>query len=380
MIIHTNADVSSPLPSYDGRRPAHAPIFALTRREMVESLHYGSVAVVDVHGKLVAGWGDPFSITYLRSSAKPFQVLPFLEQGGIVRYGLSSQEIALMCASHSGTDEQVAVLRSIQARTGVHESDLKCGVHPLGHKPTIEAMRQRGESLSPNRNNCSGKHTGMLAFARMRDLSMEDYLDDSHPVQQEILHAFAELCSLPVEQVVVGVDGCSAPNFAVPLYHAALAYARLCDPVAGGVAPPSRVEACHRVTAAMLSCPEMVGGPGSFDTRLMDALGERLVCKGGAEGYLAMGLLPGALSVSSPALGIVLKVSDGDLAGHSRPAGDPLGRVRPAVALEILRQLGVLSPAQLDTLAEYGPAFPLQNWANITIGQGRPCFELEQGA
>jgi L-asparaginase len=129
----------------------------------------------------------------------------------------------------------------------------------------------------------------------------------------------------------------------------------------------------------MLTYPEMVGGPDSFDTRLMDALGERLVCKGGAEGYLAMGLLPGALSVSSPALGIVLKISDGDLAGHSRPAGDPLGRVRPAVALEILRQLGVLSPAQFDALAEYGPALPLQNWANITIGQGRPCFDLEQG-
>jgi len=379
LTIHTNADVPSPSPSHGGRRPAHAPIFALTRGEIVESLHYGSVTVVDVHGKLVAGWGDPFTITYLRSSAKPFQVLPFLEQGGIARYGLSAQEIALMCASHSGTDEQVAVLRSIQARAGVQESDLRCGVHPLGHKPTIEAMRQRGESLSPNRNNCSGKHTGMLAFARMRGLSTDDYLDGSHPVQQEILHAFAELCSLPVEQVVVGVDGCSAPNFAVSLYHAALAYARLCDPVAGGVAPPSRVEACHRVTAAMLSFPEMVGGPGSFDTRLMDALGERLVCKGGAEGYLAMGLLPGALSVSSPALGIVLKISDGDLAGHSRPAGDPLGRVRPAVALEILRQLGVLSPAQLVALAEYGPAFPLQNWANITIGQGRPCFELEQG-
>ena len=380
LTIHTNADVSSPVPSHDGRHPAHAPIFALTRGEIVESLHYGSVAVVDVHGKLVAGWGDPLSITYLRSSAKPFQVLPFLEQGGIVRYGLSSQEIALMCASHSGTDEHVAVLRSLQARAGVHESDLKCGVHPLGHKPTIDAMRQRGESLSPNRNNCSGKHTGMLAYARMRGLSTEDYLDGSHPVQQEILHAFAELCSLPVKQVVLGVDGCSAPNFAVPLYHAALAYARLCDPVAGGVAPPSRVEACHRVTAAMLSFPEMVGGPGGFDTRLMDALGERLVCKGGAEGYLAMGLLPGALSVSSPALGIVLKISDGDLAGHSRPAGDPLGRVRPAVALEILRQLGVLLPAQFDALAEYGPALPLQNWANITIGQGHPCFELEPGA
>jgi L-asparaginase II len=380
LTIRTNADVFSPLPSYGGRLPAHAPIFALTRGDIVESVHYGSLAVVDVHGKLVAGWGDPYSIAYLRSSAKPFQVLPFLEQGGADRYGLTPHEIALICASHSGTDEQVAVLRSIQTKTGVQESDLRCGVHPLGHKATIEAMRQRGESLSPNRNNCSGKHTAMLAFARMRGLSPADYLDSSHPIQQEILHTFAYLCSLPVEQVVVGVDGCSAPNFAVPLYHAALAYARLCDPDAGGVAPPARAAACHRVTAAMLAFPDMVGGPDSFDTRLMNALGERLVCKGGAEGYLAMGLLPSPLSATSLALGMVLKISDGDLSGHSRPAGDPLGRVRPAVALEILRQLGVLSPAQLAGLAAYGPAFPLKNWANIRIGQGRPSFELEQGA
>lgn len=381
LTIRQNAEdalhAPSAQPAPDDSRPAYAPVFELRRGDIVETLHYGALAVVDVHGNLLASWGDPYTVTYLRSSAKPFQVLPFLEQGGVEYYSLSPQEIALMCASHSGTDEHIAVLRLIQSRTGVQEADLKCGIHPLGHKPTIEAMRQRGESLSPNRNNCSGKHTAMLAFARMRSLSIADYLDESHPVQQDILHLFAELCALPVEQVAVGVDGCSAPNFAVPLYHAALAYARLCQPIAGGVAPPSRADACQWVTSAMLSHPEMVGGPDSFDTRLMKALGNRLVCKGGAEGYLAMGLLPGALSTGSSAAGIVLKISDGDLAGHSRPAGDPLGRVRPAVALEILRQLGVLSPAELPGLAVYGPAFTLQNWANITVGEGRPCFEIE---
>ena len=377
------SDVSrspSTLPADSARRSVYAPIFEITRGGIVETVHYGSLAVVDVYGKLFASWGDPFAVTYLRSSAKPFQVLPFLEQGGGSFYSLSMQEITLMCASHSGTDEHMSVLRSIQAKADVKESDLRCGVHPIGHKPTIEAMRQRGEALSPNRNNCSGKHTGMLAFAGMRGLSKEDYLDPSHPIQQDILHTFAEMCSLSVAQVTVGVDGCSAPNFAVPLYHAALAYARLCDPRAGGVAPHARVEACQLATDAMLSYPEMVGGLDSFDTRLMRVLEKRLVCKGGAEGYLALGLLPGALHAGSPALGIVLKISDGDLAGHSRPAGDPFGRVRPAVALEILRQLGLLTPAHLAELAEYGPAFPLHNWANITIGQGRPCFELERGA
>lgn len=381
MTIRANADGATPVPSaksaVEGTRPVHAPIFELTRGGIVETLHYGSIAVVDALGKLIASWGDPYAVTYLRSSAKPFQVLPFLEHGGAITYGLSRQEIALMCASHAGTDEHIAVLRSIQSRTGVQESDLRCGVHPLGHRATIESMRQRGEAISPNRNNCSGKHTAMLAFARMLGLRTADYLDETHPIQQEIIQAFAAMCSLPVGQVAVGVDGCSAPNFAVPLYHAALAFARLCDPAAGSVAPHSRVDACQLVTASMVSHPEMVGGPDSFDTRLMNTLGSRLICKGGAEGYLAMGLLPGALYDASPALGIVLKISDGDLAGHSRPAGDPLGRVRPAVALEILRQLGVLSTEELAGLAEYGPAFPLKNWASITIGQGHPCFELE---
>jgi len=354
----------------------YAPIFELLREDTVETVHYGSIAVVDARGELVAWWGDPYAVTYLRSSAKPLQLLPFLECAGSARFDFSDREIALMCASHAGTDEHVTVLRGIQAKTGVQESDLLCGVHPLGDKPTIEAMRQRGEQLTPNRNNCSGKHTAMLAFARMCGVPGDNYIDPSHPVQGAILAAFAELCSLPVDQVAVGIDGCSAPNFAVPLYNAALAYARLCDPLVGGVRPAERVAACQVVCAAMTAHPEMVGGQASFDTRLMSAAPERLICKGGAEGYLAIGLLPGGRGEGSPALGIVIKISDGDLGGHSRPAGDPLGRVRPAVALEILRQLDALSPAELETLGEYGPAFTLQNWRRLSIGIVRPCFTL----
>ena len=117
--------------------PQYAPIFELLRENTVETIHYGSIAVVDARGELVAWWGDPYAVTYLRSSAKPLQLLSFLEYGGGARFDLSLKEIALMCASHAGTDEHIAVLRGIQAKTGVQESELLCGVHPLGHKPTI---------------------------------------------------------------------------------------------------------------------------------------------------------------------------------------------------------------------------------------------------
>ena len=346
----------------------YLPLFELTRGRIVESVHFGAIAVVDARGRTIASYGDTQAVTFLRSTAKPFQALPFIENGGQEHYSLSPREIALICASHSGTDEHVAVAQGIQVKTGVEEADLQCGVHPLSHEPTIEAMRQRGEKLTPNRHNCSGKHTGMLAYTRMKGLPKESYTDQSHPIQQEILGAFAAMCALPPEQVELGIDGCSAPNFAVPIYNAALGLARLCDPEAGEVEPPARRKACHTILDAMTGHPDMVGGPDSFDTHLMDAAGGRILAKSGAEGFYGMGLRPGALGQGSPGAGVALKVSD----------GDAKNRVRPAVALEILRQLGVLGPSELESLAVYGPLSTVHNWRKLEVGQARPCFTLSR--
>jgi L-asparaginase II len=354
----------------------YSQIFELTRGSTVESIHYGAVAVVDVYGKLVAWYGDPKIVTFLRSTAKPFQALPFIQHGGHNVYHLTPREIALICASHSGTDEHVAVVQEIQMKAGVSESDLLCGVHPPSHEPTAEAMRERKEQPTPNRHNCSGKHTGMLAYTRMLDLPEHleagslDYIDPQHPIQQEILHTFAEMCNLPVDQVAKGIDGCSAPNFAVPLRSAALAYARLCDPETGGVVPAERAAACQTITSAMIANPDMVAGPGRFDARLMEVGQGRIVAKGGAEGYQGVGLMPGALGPGSPAMGIALKISDGDLKS----------RARPAVTLEVLRQLGALSSSELGLLSEFGPTSPVHNWRKLVVGQAHPSFELERGS
>ena len=323
-------------------------------------------------------------VTFLRSSAKPFQALPFIQAGGAAAFELSAAEIALICASHSGTDEHVATVRSIQAKSGVAEADLLCGVHPPLDEATVEALRQRGEEPTPNRHNCSGKHTGMLAYARMEGwprgsasligerLTLPsgnafsptaDYIDPDHPVQESILQTFAEMCDLSPEQVALGVDGCSAPNFAVPLRNTALAYARLCDPRGLSAA---RAAACRTITNAMTSHPEMVAGRGRFDTRLMEVGAGRIVAKGGAEGYQALGLMPGALGPASPGVGIAMKISDGDLKG----------RARPGVSLEVLRQLGALSPAQVQALADFGPVSPVRNWRGLIVGQARPRLDL----
>ncbi len=346
----------------------YLPIFELLRGTAVESIHYGAIAVVNARGQLIASHGDPQITTFLRSSAKPFQILPFLESGGHTTYQLSRREIAIICASHHGTDEHVAVVQSIQKKTGVSENDLLCGVHPPFDELTTRGMQQRAEQPTPNRHNCSGKHTGMLAYAHLGGQATEDYINPLHSIQQTILHTFAEMVDLPVEKVAQGIDGCSAPIFSVPLQNAARAYARLCDPEQGGVLPATRAEACRLVTEAMTTQPDMVGGPSSFDTRLMQVTHGRIVAKGGAEGYQGIGLLPGALGPGSPALGITIKISDGDLKT----------RARSAVSLEALRQLGALSAKEMEALAEFGPFLPVYNWRKLVVGQARPCFELKK--
>ena len=342
---------------------SYLPLVELTRGEIIESVHFGAVAVVDIHGELVASAGNPNAVTYLRSTAKPFQVLPFIEAGGHKHFQYSRQEIALMCASHSGTDHHVEVVNRIQARAGITESDLKCGVHPPGHKMTAEAILLRGERPTPNRHNCSGKHSGMLAYAKMNAEPLENYLDFDHPVQQRILTAFAEMCSLPEDSIKLGIDGCSAPNFAVPLRHAAWAWAKLADP---SHFSPVRAQACRTIVDAMIAHPDMVGGPERFDTVLMQTANGLVVSKGGAEAYQGIGVLPGALGQGRAALGIAIKISDGD--GY--------GRAVAAAALEVLRQLGVLSESELRSLATFGPKRAVTNWRKLVVGEMRPVFNL----
>lgn len=351
----------------------YSPIFELTCGGTVESVHFGAIAVVDVHGILLFSYGDPDAVTFLRSTAKPFQALPFFEQGGPGFFNLSVPEQAILCASHSGTDEHVATVQSIQEKVGVSEAELLCGVHKPFHEPTAERMHALNEPISANRHNCSGKHTGMLAYARLKIARGEpvpldlEYIDPTHPIQKEILKTFAQMCDLPTERVELGIDGCSAPNFAVPLRNAALAYARLCDPEAGCVLPPAHARACREITAAMTDRPDMVGGPGQFDTVLMQVTGGRVVSKTGAEAFQGIGLMPDTLASGSQAVGIAMKIAD----------GDDRKKVRTAVAVEVLRQLEVLKPSDLEMLVDFGPEFVVENWRNLQVGHSYPTFKLD---
>ncbi len=339
------------------------PLIEASRGGIVESVHFGAIAIVDKHGQLKASAGDPNLITYLRSSSKPFQLLPLIEQGGVKKFNLSSQEIAIMCASHTGTDQHVAVITQLQDRLSLKESDLLCGTHIPPDRETANAMLLRGEKPSPRRHNCSGKHTGFLSQALLRSLPRADYINPEHPVQQTVLETFAAMCQIAPDDIQLGVDGCSAPVFAIPLVHAAWGFARLADP---SELDANRADACRVITTAMTTHPEMVSGPGQFDTRLMEVGQGKLVVKGGAEGYQSIALLPGAIAPDSPALGIVYKVSD----------GDATNRARPLIGLEILRQLGALTPTQISAVSEFDSR-SITNQRELEIGQLQPNFALK---
>jgi L-asparaginase II len=204
----------------------------------------------------------------------------------------------------------------------------------------------------------------MLAFAKLLGAPIEDYVNVEHPIQKRILKTLSEMCDVEVDEISIGVDGCSVPTFAMSLKSAALGFARLADPSQLG---DTRAEACHTVWEAMKTHPDMVAGPGRFDTALIrDAKGV-LISKGGAEGYQGIAITPGARYEGSPALGVAIKIADGDGGG----------RGRSIVTLKVLEDLELLTPEQLRNLSAFGRR-KRTNWREIEVGELRTCFQLQQ--
>ncbi len=345
------------------RVPQAAPLVEVRRGPIVESRHRGHVAAVTGVGKLVAFIGEPETVTYLRSSAKPFQALPLVTSGAADRFHLTEVELAVACGSHSGQDLHAETVAGMLKKIGLDESFLKCGVHDPFDRETAERLRATGERPTALRNNCSGKHTGMLALALHLGAPPETYDDPHSPVQQSILRAVSLLSGVAAGDVVLGTDGCGVPVFGMPVRAMALMYARL-------AAPPDEFDettrrACRRLAAAMTSHPEMVGGTTErFDTEVMRAARGRVVSKIGAEGVYTAGVL--ACEAWPRGLGLAFKIEDGE----DR-------RARSTITIESLRQLDVLDENAREALAPYS-IFPVRNHRGEIVGEIRPSFELKR--
>ena len=330
------------------------PLVNITRGSQLEVVYRGAIAVVDARGQLVASAGDPNLTTFLRSSAKPFQLLPLVESGAADRFGFSERQLAVMAASHNGEDLHVEAVTSILARLGLDMNALQCGTHAPSYPPAARALEDAGRQPNALHNNCSGKHSGMLAQCLDCQLPVKSYLDPQHPIQITIKQTLAELAGIEPNSIGAATDGCSVPTFAIPLAASAWAFARLADPSA--LSEPRR-SALSRIAAAMMTYPEMVAGTRRLDTEIMRACKGRVVVKGGAEGYYGLGILP-------LGLGIALKLEDGDA-----------GRGRNAVVVQVLKQLGALDGAALASLERHA-AGPTKNHRGLIVGEMQTSFQL----
>ncbi|MEP6925040.1 MAG: asparaginase [Pyrinomonadaceae bacterium] len=339
-----------------------AVLVEVRRGSVIESIHRGHLAIVDGDGELVCALGNPETVTFMRSAAKPFQAIPFVMSGAAERFGLTMSEIAITCGSHSGEPLHTETAAKILAKAGLSEKDLHCGAHDPFNQEL--ARKMIAEHLSPTQlhNNCSGKHAGMLAFAKHIGANIETYELPENPIQAEILKTIESFSDLNCEQISVGVDGCAVPNFAMPLLTMAQMYAKL-------VFPPKDFdaelrEACRRIVSAMMDYPEMIGGSLTerLDTEIMRAASGLIISKIGAEGVYTAGVLPSPRYKRG--LGIALKIEDGE----DR-------RARPVATLEILKQLEIINPEKSETLRHFAH-LSIKNWRGEQVGEVVPNFTL----
>jgi len=321
------------------------------RGTTVESVHCGSVVIVDSIGKILYQAGDPYFFTFLRSSAKPFQVLPLIESGAAQEFGFTAKELAIMAGSHNGEPQHVKVVQGILKRIGLSGSYLKCGTQPPLYYTVKGILPRREEKFGVLQHNCSGKHSGMLANCVYQGWDTKDYLNPKHPLHRRILQIISDLCEYPARRIKIGIDGCSAPNFALPVKNMALGFAKL-------AAAESNSNGLGEILKAMRQYPEMVSGQGRLDFALSQINSGKIVAKAGAEALECLGVI-------GPDIGLAVRIYD----GNNRAVG--------CVVAEALRQLGLVKNSDRKKLGNFVRP-RIKNFANKVVGYIEPSFRLKK--
>jgi L-asparaginase II len=330
------------------------PILAeQTRGTFVENRHRGAFVVCDANGAVIASAGDIERPVFPRSAIKSIQALAIFTSGANLQFDVSDEELALACASHHGEDIHVAGVTSFLGHVGVGPGDLECGAHQPNNAAAREALRNAGATPSALHNNCSGKHSGMLAVARAKGVPTAHYVDRDHPVQVEVRRAIETVIGAPLSEDRCGTDGCSIPTWAAPLRAFARGFAKMAT---GAGLPDDMAGAARRIFDAATAHPRLVAGTGHFDTRVMEAFGGRVMQKGGAEGVQC-----GALR--DRGWGYAIKCDDGNMAASL------------AMVAELLLALADPDTTQSQVLAEFAVQ-DIRNVRGLLVGEMRGSDDL----
>ena len=325
-------------------------LIELTRGPLVESVHTGAFAVARANGELLISIGDVQRPVFPRSAVKAFQCLPLIESGAADRFEFGDREIAISCASHSGTQAHATLAASMLARAKLDHTALGCGAHEPMQEAAARALAASGEKPTALHNNCSGKHSGMCACAVHHKEDPAGYWLPDHPVQKRIHAVLSAFTGEALGADVRGIDGCSAPNWAIPTASLARAYAAFITAEGPG---KSHKAASERITKAVWAAPDMVAGPGRLDTVVMTKVPGRVFMKTGAEGVYC-GAIPHL------GLGFSVKIDDG------------AKRASEAVIMALLNRL-------IPETKGLGDAPVTKNWRGTDVGETRVSDDLARG-
>lgn len=270
------------------------------RNNILENIHPGFICGVDGTGTIKYSVGDSQHLTFLRSAFKPIQAIPAIIHDIQGHFGLTNRETALIAASHRGEPFHIETLEKLRKKIDVSEDALLCHpAYPLNPdaKDALVAANQPQRKLY---HNCSGKHLGMMALAKVLGAPIEGYYEPDHPVQQEILRATSAISACHPDEIGKGVDGCGVPVFALPLEKIATLYLHFARPEL--IAKESVRKAVTNIVSIMNEHPDIISGTDAICTNLL--MDDNIVAKGGAQGVYCFGL-------KKEKMGFSLKILDG---------------------------------------------------------------------
>jgi L-asparaginase II len=328
------------------------PLIEHTRGSLPEIVHAGAIAVVNAQGLLLRCAGDAQAMSFTRSTIKPFQALPFLQGGGLKHFNFTEKQTALLCASHNGEEMHVAQVDDMLRKINQPYKALQCGCHvPL--RFSYGGLSAPADlQFDERHNNCSGKHTGFLAYCVQHGLPLENHLSPEHPLQQAIHRSVMQATQADAAQLIAGTDGCSAPNYAMPLHNLAHAFARL----ASGAHDPELGESFAALRDAFVKHPEMISGAGRNDLAFTQVGRGDWITKIGADGVQVIASI-------SRQEAIAIKMISGNM-----PA-------LYAAAVVAMDKIGWLDAQQREALKAWAPQ-PLLNARGIQTGEIRAVFTL----
>ncbi len=324
------------------------------RNDILENVHMGVICGINADGDVLFSVGDENHLTILRSAAKPFQAIPVIQNGVVEKFGLTSKEASLFAASQRGEDYHIEALESILQKTSIGEDQFYCcPSYPLNEKPKSDYHRKHGEQRKLY-HNCSGKHSGFIALAKVLGYDTDGYWELEHPVQQLSLAAMADMANYSKEDIGIGIDGCGFPVYAMPLQHIAQAYLKLACPDL--IQQPEMREAVVKVTGYMNAHPEMIASHDFICSVLL--ADPNIVAKGGAKGVYGFAL-------KKERMGFALKVMGGS------------ELVWPTIVASILEQIGYENQETIASLYKLAPKEIISD--NLTVvGERKTVFDLQK--